>query len=80
MNNFIGFFFHGKLGKKTYWEIQLLGILRDYKDGITFFEFDINWDRYESEHTPAIQINLTIFNVFNGFTIYKSNPSDDYEN
>lgn len=46
MNNFIGFLFHGKLGKKTYWEIQLLGILRDYKDGITFFEFDINLDRY----------------------------------
>ena len=79
MNNFIGFFFHGKLWKKTYWELQLLGILRDFKEGITFFEFNVNWDRFESEHTPGFQIYLILFNVYFGFTIYKNNPTYDYE-
>ena len=80
MENFIGFTFNGKLSKKVTWELQLLGVLRDLKDGITFFDLSINWDRYESEHTPSLEVYLTIFNVFNGFTIYKSNPSTDYEN
>ena len=79
MNNFIAFCFHGKFWKKTYWELQLLGVLRNFKEGITLFELKVNWDRFESEHTPALEVYFIFFNVYNGFIIYKNNPTYDYE-
>lgn len=59
--------------KKIHWEVQLLAIPRSFKDGITFFNFDINWDRFVSEHTPSLKIELTLFNIFNSIHIYKNN-------
>ena len=65
--------FYGKLYKNTHWEIQLFSLIRDFKDGITFFEFKINLDVYESEHSPAFQVELTIFNLYSHIWIYKNN-------
>ncbi len=59
--------------KRIFWEIQLFAIVRSFKDGITFFNFDINWDRFVSEHTPSFKIEFTIFNIFNSIHIYKNN-------
>lgn len=72
----IGFINFGILSKKKnlFWEIQLFARTRRFSDGITFFKFNINWDRYESDHTPAFQFELTIFNLYNHLWIYKSNP------
>lgn len=74
----IGLVHYGTLSKKKqiYWEIQLFAFIRSFKDGITFFKFNINWDRFESDHTPAFQIELTILNCYNHFWIYQNN----YEN
>jgi len=65
--------------KKLLWEIQLFAPIRKLSDGFTFFEFKINFDRFLGEHTPAFQIELTIFNLYNHLWIYKNNIDYEYE-
>ena len=71
----IGIINHGTLFKKKiiYWETQLFAITRSFKDGITFFRLNINCDRYEDDHSPAFQIELTILNCYNHLWIYQNN-------
>ena len=71
----LGFVKHGTLSekKRIYWEIQLFAMIRSFSDGLTLFKFNFNWDRYESDHSPAFQIELTIFNIYNHFWIYQNN-------
>jgi hypothetical protein len=75
----IGFTPHGTISKskRIYWEAQLFAITRSFKDGVTFYNFKLNWDRYKDEHSPAFQIELTILNLYFHFWVYQSNP--DYE-
>jgi hypothetical protein len=58
---------------RIYWETQLFARVRKWSDGITVFKFDINWDRYISDHTPAFQIELTILNIYNQIHIHQNN-------
>lgn len=76
----IGFTPHGTISKKKriFWEAQLFANIRDFKDGITFFRFNVNLDRYKSDHSPSLQIELTIFNYYNHLWIYQNNP-EEYE-
>lgn len=67
----LGLIKHGPLFKDYYYEFQLFAIVRSFSDGITFFKFYINLDRWESEHTPAFQIEFTFFNVYSHFWIHK---------
>ena len=76
MKNFIGFVFYKELPKRLNLELQLLAPIRSFSDGITFFEFKINFDRWKSEHTPAFQIELTILNLYNHIWIYQNNFED----
>jgi hypothetical protein len=72
----IGFVKHGTLSekKRLYWEVQLFASTRSLTDdGLTLFKFNINWDRYKSDHSPAFQIELTIFNIYNHLWIYQNN-------
>jgi hypothetical protein len=75
--NSIGFVSFGSLGRNLFYEFQLFGLIRDFKDGITFFEVKINWDRYKSDHTPAFQIEITILNLYNHFWLYQNNYTED---
>ena len=77
----LGFFRYGiiSIKKRIYWEGQLFAKIRDYKDGITFFEFRINFDRFISEHSPSFQIELTILNLYNHLWIYQNNYENEYE-
>lgn len=59
------------------WEVQLFAFVRKWQDGITFFDFNINWDRYQSEHTPSFEIELTILNCYNALWINKNNFTDE---
>lgn len=72
----IGFVRHGQFGKKKYWEVQLFARFREFSDGITFFKFNVNWDRYEDEHSPGFQIELTFFNIYSHFWVYSFNPEE----
>lgn len=40
--------------------------VRNFKDGLTFFEFVFNLDLYKADHNPQIRCALVIFN----FTIF----------
>jgi len=75
----LGFMPHGTISKKKriYWEGQFLAMIRDFKDGITFFKLRVNLDLYKDNHSPAFQIELTILNCYNHLWIYQNNP--DYE-
>jgi hypothetical protein len=75
----LGFIKHGTLSKKKniFWETQLFAIIRDFRDGITFFKCKVNYDRYVSEHTPSFQIELTIFNIYFHLWIYQNNFDED---
>jgi len=63
--------------KRLQWELQLFARIREFSDGFTFFEFKINFDRYKSEHTPAFQIELTLFNLYNHFWVYQNNYDEE---
>jgi len=78
---FSGLIYHGVLSvkKRVFWETQLFARIRDWEDGITFFYFKINWDRYEDDHTPSFQIEFTIFNLYNHLWIYQNNYKEDNE-
>jgi len=73
----IGLVVYGKLFKNNYYEIQLFARVREFKDGLTFFEFKCNLDRFKSEHTPAFQLELTILNLYNHIWVYQTNDMDD---
>ena len=59
--------------KRLHWEIQLFALVRSLKDGIPFFDFNFNWNRFISSHTPSLKLEFTIFNIFNSIHIYKNN-------
>jgi hypothetical protein len=71
----IGILNWGTISKKRriYWESQLFAFIRSFEDGITFFKFNVNWDRYEDDHSPRFQIELTILNCYNHLWIYQNN-------
>jgi hypothetical protein len=53
------------------WEFSALHKYRPFSDGISFLEFNVNWDRYLADHTPRFGVMLVILNfkVFE-FSIY----------
>lgn len=60
-----------KINEDYAWELSALHNYRPFKDGLEFFSFIINWDRFLADHTPAFQILLSILNykIFE-FNIY----------
>jgi len=67
----LGISYFGKLFAKYAWEIQFFALTRKYSDGITFFSFKLNLDLYKNEHNPLFVLEITIFNVYNHFMVYK---------
>lgn len=65
------------------WEIIFLYNLRQFNDGVSFFEFKINLDLYDPlecgkyKHTPSFNIHLVIMNytIFE-LDVYKANKND----
>jgi hypothetical protein len=53
--------------------------VRNFKDGITFFEFLLNLDLYKRDHNPQIRFNLVIcnFTIFD-ITLYNVRHYDSY--
>jgi len=43
-------------------EIALFHHLRQFTDGLTFFNVNINWDRYLSDHTPRFMCHIIACN------------------
>lgn len=75
----IGFVWFGKLSKNYNIELQLLSRTREFTDGITFFNFNMNCDLYVGDHKPSFEIELTVFNVYNAFSIFNINHTHEHE-
>ncbi len=62
-----------KINEDYHLEFNGLYQVRDFKDGCSFFDFDINLDLFKGDHNPQFDISLMIFNflVFE-FRIYSS--------
>lgn len=67
-----------KINDNYGWELSALHMLREFSDGLTFFEFQCNWDKYLADHTPRFDVMLVILNfkVFE-FNIYYLWHRDD---
>ena len=72
--NFFAIWKYGTLSKKKnlYWEIQLFSKVRNYSDGIDFFNLKINLDRFKGFHSPGFQLEIDFLNIHNHFWIYTS--------
>lgn len=53
----------GRLSNDYGWEITIFHKLRDFSDGVSFFESKINWDRYEADHSPKFTLHIIFLNV-----------------
>jgi hypothetical protein len=53
--------------------------VRNFKDGLTFFEFIFNLDLYRADHNPQVRCALVIFNftIFD-ITLYNVRHYDSY--
>jgi hypothetical protein len=63
--------FGNEINNDYAWEVYLLHKYREFSDGIEFFNFNINWDRYLADHRPQFVIKLVLCNfVLLEFSIY----------
>jgi hypothetical protein len=58
-----GVSFHGEAFGPYVWELTFLNTPRAWKDGVTFFDFLINLDRYPGDHSPRLELDLVLLNV-----------------
>ena len=63
--------FSRRINNDYAWDFDAFAKNRDFSDGVEFFTFIVNWDRYLMDHTPQFQFSLVILNwtIFD-FTIY----------
>ena len=45
-------------------ELNLFYKCRSFSDGINFFDFSINWDKYLADHKPSFRVSLMILNTY----------------
>jgi len=65
--------------KKWALDCGLFYKVRNFKDGITFFEFLINLDLYKRDHNPQFKLNLIVFNfIIFDIILYNSIEYDSY--
>lgn len=51
---------------------------RNFSDGVSFIDFNINWDRYLADHTPRFDIRLAICNfMLIDFSVYYLHHRDE---
>ena len=53
---------NGKINVNYGWELTLFQQVRDFTDGITFFEETLNWDRNQIKQIPKLEARLILFN------------------
>jgi hypothetical protein len=61
--------FSNQLTEKYAYDLMLFHKCRDFDDGLLFYEFIINYDRYIGDHNPKFEIRLVICN----FTVFEFN-------
>jgi hypothetical protein len=65
--------------KKYALDFGLFYKVRNFKDGVTFFEFLFNLNLYKKDHNPQIRLNLIICNfIIFDITLYNKIEYDSY--
>ena len=66
-----------KISKNYAFEMSSLHFVRSFKDGVTFFSYEIDSDFYKADHNPKFGAMLVILNfVIFEFRIYNVNHVD----
>lgn len=66
-----------KISKNYAWELAFFYVIRKFKDGINFVNFESQIDLYKSDHNPHISARLIVLNVLVfEFGIYNVNHVD----
>jgi len=72
------FWMGNKINKNYAWELSGFHMIRQFSDGMSFFEFTTNWDKYLSDHTPRFDIMFIILNFkVLEFSIYYLHHRDE---
>ena len=59
------------LKTKYAWELCAFNKVRDFSDGIGFFNIECRFDKYVGDHTPRFEFSFEIFNyMLIEFSIY----------
>jgi len=67
-----------RLSKNYAIDWSFLRKIRNFSDGISFFEFNCNLDLYKSDHNPKINIHLMLINIMIfEFEIYNVNHVEE---
>jgi hypothetical protein len=71
-----------KISKNYAVELSLLRKIRQFKDGISFFELITKLDLYRGDHNPRFEISLMVLNfmVFEFNLLNMNHVEDDDEN
>jgi len=71
----------GVITNKYGWELCLFMNIRRCSDGVSFMNFNVDWDRYDADHKPSFRVYFGLFNFtvleFQIYNIY--HKDDDYE-
>lgn len=69
------------LNKNYALEIVAFNKIRNFSDGLSFFELTFNWDRYKGDHSPRIEFFFLLFNItILEMNIYYRFHKEDHEN
>lgn len=69
-----------KISDKYHLDVCFLYKCRNWKDGVTFFNCDVNLDLYRGDHNPKFKVCLIIFNYYIfDFSIYNINHLNESE-
>ena len=52
----------GKVNDDYGWELTVLHKIRNVSDGVSFFDMNVNWDRYLADHSPRAELHVVLFN------------------
>lgn len=67
------------LTKQYALDFGVLYKVRNFKDGLTFFEFILNLKLYKADHNPQIRLNLILCNfIIFDITLYNIREYDAY--
>ena len=70
--------FWGNITANKAWELVFFHWYRSFKDGITFVNIDINYDRFEGDHNPRAEFALRVLNLtIIEFNIYDTRHTED---
>lgn len=71
-------FLNSKISKNFAFELNMFYKIRNYNDGITFINYEVNTDFYKGDHNPKFVINFEVLNfIIFEFKIYNVNHCDN---